>query len=112
MVLGARPGLSIFRTESEPNAIFSAATSLQAQLQHVEERCAHAQQHGERLRSKRAELIEVLRVFEMIEDSEKEKTKELEAEVVTAEDKVTERYSQVLGNRTTSWNSVEGGMPR
>ena len=88
-----------------PGLIFTAASSLQLQLQHVEERCAQGQRRLEELRRKKAEMIEVLRVFEMIEENEKAKTKQLQYELERAEQEATERYRSTLGE-SESWKNI------
>ncbi|KAJ3559670.1 hypothetical protein NM688_g199 [Phlebia brevispora] len=80
-----------------PNAIVTVASALKNELQQVEERCLQAQYKCEELRTKRAELLEVLHVFEMIEESEKAKTKQLEYELERAEQEATDRYRAALG---------------
>lgn len=88
-----------------PGLIFTAASSLQLQLQHVEERCVQGQRRLAELQRKKAEMLEVLRVFEMIEENEKAKTKQLQYELERAEQEATERYQSTLGE-PESWKNA------
>ena len=101
------PGRNPFRVDPGANTIFTAAGAFKDQLQQVELRHAQALQKGEGLRNKKTELLEVLRVFELIEDSERAKTKELEEEVAQAENNA--RDSPALCGSNSSWTSIPLG---
>ena len=102
------PGRNPFRADSTgANSIFTAGASFKDQLQQVETRHVQAQQKGEALRNKKIELLGVLRVFELIEDSERAKTKELEEEVAQAENNAKD--VPVLHDSASSWTSIPLG---
>lgn len=71
-----------------PVDVFAAAQELESKLHALETRCCEAERVGEELRKRRSELQHVLEVFETIEDTERQTTKALHAELAKAREEM------------------------
>lgn len=84
MLFGSTRSNATPTKEQSASDIFAVACDLQSQLQVIEERFAKGLETGYDLKRKKDELTEVLRLFQMIEENERNLCKELEDELERA----------------------------